>query len=233
MSQESIRVVLMAGPKPVFDYATTVLGKPFVQLERTDSMRHAFDAICRDLPRLLVVEQSLKDGPATHLLERLASGLQTRRPQVLFLGSMPTDAAFSLPLQPRLLRVPTPIDRFDSVVMEMLGYKPRGSRRHMVRLTFKGDSSAAGTLIGTTISISSAGMLIESKKKLGNGLRLKLELMGLPELKGLEFPAVVLRSEETPAGLPSTSFYYAVSFEDVDPFNIQQLIAYISDQDAV
>jgi len=103
----------------------------------------------------------------------------------------------------------------------------------MVRLTFKGDTSAAGALIGTTISISSAGMLVESKKKLGSGLRLKLELMGLPELKGLEFPSVVLRNEETPPGLPATSFYYAVSFEDADPFNIQQLVAYISDQDAV
>lgn len=233
MSQESIRVVLMAGPKPVFDYSQTVLGKPFIQLERPDTMRHAFDAVCRELPRLLITEDSLKDGPATHLLERLASGLQTRRPQVLYLGNMPTDASAALPLQPRLLRTPTPVDRFDSVVMEMLGYKPRNSRRHMVRLTFKGDSTAAGTLIGTTISISSVGMLIESKKKLGKGLRLKLELMGLPELKGVEFPSVVLRSEETPPGLPSTSFYYAVSFEDVDPFNIQQLVAYISDQEAV
>ena len=233
MSQESIRVILLSGPKPIFDYSQTVLSKPFIQLEQPDSMRHAFDAICRDLPRLVITEQTLKDGPATHLLEWLASGLQTRRPQVLFLGSMPTDAAIALPLQPRLLRTPTPVDRFDSVVMEMLGYKPRGSRRHMVRLTFKGDTTAAGSLIGTTISISSVGMLIESKKKLGKGLRLKLELMGLPELKGLEFPAVVLRSEETPAGLPETSFYYAVSFEDADPFNIQQLVAYINDQETV
>lgn len=222
----------MAGPRPLFDYGATVLGKPFVALEKPANIRAAFDSICRELPKLVVCEQSLSEGPASSLLERLAEGLQTRRPPVLLVGNFPTDAGLSLPLQPRVLRAPTPVDRFDSVVMEMLGYKPRHARRHMVRLNFK-EAGSGGNLLGTSFSVSSSGVLVESMKKLAPGLKLRLELMGVPELKGLEFPAVVLREEPAPeAGANTNARYYALQYENPDPFNIQQLVAYLTGQDA-
>ena len=231
MSQDQLRVVLMTGPRPVFDYPNTVLGRPFIQLERPASIRLAFDSVCRELPKLVITEQALTEGPATFLLERLAEGLQTRRPPVLLLTNLTnTDAGISMPLQPRVLRIPTPVDRFDSVVMELLGYKPRHARRHPIRLHFK-EAGTGGAMIGSSISISSSGALVETLKKLAPGLRLRVEVMGIPELKGLDFPGVVLREEPPPAGASAQAKFYAVQYENPDPYNVQQLVAYLSAQD--
>ena len=226
MSNPEMRVILLHHPsKPLLDYGKSVLSEPFVKLEKPPTMRHAFDAICRDLPKLVICELALEDGPVSSLLERVAEGLQTRRPPFLLIGNAGTDLT-ELPLQPRLLRLPTPLDRFNSVVMEMLGYKPRSGRRHMLRLHFKeGSTDVGNSVLGSSMTISSKGMLLESKKKLAIGLALRLEVMGVPELKGLELKAKVLREEPPPAGQAGN--YYAVEFEKVDPYDIQRLTAYL------
>jgi hypothetical protein len=226
MANEKLRVVLVHhSAKPALEYGKSILAEPFIALEKPLNMRHAFDAICRDLPKLVICEMSLEDGPIRHLLDRVAEGVQTRRPPFLLVGNPGTDMA-DLPLQPRVLRLPTPLDRFNAVVMEMLGYKPRSGRRHMVRLHFKeGSSDAANSLLGSSVTISPKGMLLESKKKLAIGLSLRLEIMGVPDLKDLELRAKVLREEPPAPNQQGTC--YAVEFENIDPFDVQRLTAYL------
>ncbi len=193
-------------------WGKTILARPDFKVQHCTHYDEAFHALLHQQYDLCVVEQAPDDHDLPRFLANASAAIKV--PSLRWILVSPLDPS-KLPadMVHVLLHPPLSLEIFNEAAVFALHLQSRASRRYMVRIHLAADGPAGQPIgMATSVTINAGGMLIESVGPVPIGKRLMWTFSGIPRLKGMPFPGVVLKEEQNPMG--GKLRLYIVKFDD-------------------
>ncbi len=220
--------ILLVSRGPAGDWwRHTALMRSDVDITTREDYDSAYAALLTGYWRRFVVDHQPEDDGMPMFLWRVRVSEWTAPPQCL-LVTADEDPSLRQPPVAAVVRPPVQAEEFDRALAPFVDMPVRSCCRVAVSLRVHGVGAQGRGVSGTTVDLSSGGMLVRADRALPIGERVSWTFEGVSPLTGLSLPGTVLRSRVLSG--PSSQRAYAVRFDDRARKQIESVKRFLKDR---